>query len=713
MKPFVNFRPFLFWAVGLALGILSAKLYILGNTVLAVIISVGLLLVCVTTAFLFGGKEKRIRNVALLVSVIVLFAVGSFSTKSALRNFENANLYSHVYEVSARVDSLTENSGYKTAILSSVKLKGVNGGKTPYKIRAYVYGEKRLSVGDEVYFTSRLTDKPLIYNGNFSANDVAEGIKYLAEVSADKIIIAKNFTTVFEKVNFFIKDSLSKGLSGNEFAMAYALLTGFSGYMDGEVIESYRSAGIAHIFAVSGLHIGILAMALTFVLGKLKVNKYLTAVITTLTCFFYSGVCGFSSSSLRATVMCAVMLFARATGKKYDALSSVSLAGTVILLFSPLQLFCVGFRLSFSVVLGIVLLSSVFTKLFKFMPSKLASALGTVISAQIASIPICLTAFKHFSVVSVIFNLVFLPLITPVFIALLSTCLIGGALGASLYLLFPLKYVLTAMNSVITFFDYSPFMVGGFTFGAFAICYYVAYFISSGIVNLKKIPLRILTAIMILTCLVGTVSVTHYENGRVKAYVTGSDSFCAVLVESKSSSALIVAKATNDFSLSKLKTLATVSDNAEVDEIIVLNGACDDVQVLYTRLRSTVKSTTIRYLFANDKALNSVISASFIGVTAFGCEDNGFSLDGVNYQSSNSGYGLGVTCDGFSAYISGNLKGADTALGSDGLEYNITLAVNYQDYVFQKTMPSVKASFTAFYDAIDCESQGVRKFYFD
>ncbi len=712
MKPLFNFRPFLFLSVSLAVGILSAKIYFLNNFSAFIILFTAFILVCAVCFFIFGFKTNLRRNVAMLFAVIFVFFGGYFSTSKIINNFNNANLNSHVYEVSAQVSSVVESENYKTLILSSVNLKGVNGEKTSYKIRAYVYGAFDIEIGDNVIFTTSISDKSLIYNDNFSASDVASGIKYLVELTSEDITILGNDKTIFEKVNSFIKNSLSSGLNGDEFAMAYALLTGYSGYIDGEVIESYRNAGIAHIFAVSGLHIGILALALGFILKKLKVNGYVSAIIVTLACLFYSGVCSFSASSLRASVMCAVTMLSRASGRKYDALSSVSLSALIILAINPIQLFCVGFRLSFVVVLGIILLSPAFTKIFRFMPSKLATSLGTVVSAQLASIPVCLEVFGQFSTISIIFNLILIPLITPIFIALLLLCIIGGIFGISAYLLFPLKYVLIAIKSVITFFDYDTFLVGGFKMGMFSALYYVGYFAFSGIINLRKFTLNVLSAILVVSSILGTTITTICDNNAVKVYAIGCSSIEAVLVDGKEKSSLIIVGANLNYPVSKLDTISRVSGVEKVDEIIILNGVNVDAQNLYGRIMQSIKADKLYYYGENDELFNAIITASF-NVSASGYLEGQTLGTDVEYTSQYNGYALTLKSGDNYVFIGGKFDGANTSLKEDLQEYDLVFAGSYAEFVFGYIDGEIKATFTPYSDYVDCESQGVKKFYLD
>jgi predicted membrane metal-binding protein len=198
----------------------------------------------------------------------------------------------------------------------------------------YVGGYTYADVGDVVEFYAKITDVGLKYDGRYSWSNVASGVKYFCTVSREDLAITANDRTLFEDFNVFIRDTLRSGMDDDSFAVAYAMLCGNSDYTDTDVFDGYRSAGVAHIFAVSGLHIGFLSSALYIIFKKVRINEYVKTLLIITVLFAYSGVCGFSSSSLRATVMFGVLSFARVSGKRYDMLSSISLAFIILALFS-------------------------------------------------------------------------------------------------------------------------------------------------------------------------------------------------------------------------------------------------------------------------------------------------------------------------------------------------------------------------------------------
>ncbi|MBR1983934.1 MAG: ComEC/Rec2 family competence protein, partial [Clostridia bacterium] len=406
-KTFVNFRLITFIVLSLILGISVSYFMLMGKTFYAVFFAV--LFVTALLLYFAINFSRSVLKIKVIFSSIFIFAfiLGAFLFDVRVSNFNKANLGFKTQNVTATVKYAEDIINGQKLDLSDVALTGI--GKLDYNVELRVYGDVQYKLGDRINFTARLDDKEIIYDDRFMSNDIVDKIKYSAFAYSEDVVVIENTANLFQKINTGIKNVLKSGMSEDSFSIAYALLTGGSETIGDEVITIFRNTGVAHIFAVSGLHIGFLAVALTMLFSKVKINAYLKTLIISFILFLYSGVCGFSASSLRACIMSTVMLLTNITGYKYDGLTSVSMAGLIILILSPVQLFCVGFQLSFMVVIGILVFTPAINKLLKFLPYKLASSLATVLSAQISGIPILLYAFNKFSAISIIVNLLFIP----------------------------------------------------------------------------------------------------------------------------------------------------------------------------------------------------------------------------------------------------------------------------------------------------------------
>ncbi len=614
MKSFVNLRLIFFIAISLCLGIGFYGAIALFSSLSGVLVAISFVMLCSAFIILFIKKLGTKRTLSFIGVFIIFFTLGSFLVGGQITSFENANLNSHYYQITARIDQISSTIDGEKLLLTDVNVKGNIDENLDYKISLYVEGKTYLDIGDKIYFSSKLKDKSTIYSDRVMVEDISDKVKYTANITADQIMLVHQEKTIFQHVNVFIRDSLKEGLEDNEFSIAYALLLGNDDYMDEQVLSSYRAAGVAHIFAVSGLHIGFLSMALNFVLKKCGVKTWIKAIVIIPVLFFYSGVCGFSASSIRAAIMATVMLLVSIKGERYDGLSSLSIAAIILLLINPMEMFRVGFILSFGVVLGIVVLSEPISRLLKFMPEKIASTFGTVLSAQIVGMPICLMFFGKFSVVAIIANVLFIPIVSAIFIALLFMALFGGIFGISFITLFVPNYVIKALNFLITAVDTEALMVGGFSLFGFVIFYYLAVIICSGLINLRFITKLVTSILCIVICIIGTIICNVKENNSTKLFVTGSQNVCAsILSEGQTNTLIINSINPNLYSSSKLNALANKSGVKSLDAVIFC-GDNYDYHAVITKINNIFDIKNVYYYGDKEELTEKVITKSFPGI---------------------------------------------------------------------------------------------------
>ena len=171
----------------------------------------------------------------------------------------------------------------------------------------------------------------------------------------------------------------------------------------------YERAGISHILAVSGLHVGFLGMLVSNLLRKSRLGRKTQTSILLLLIWGYCAVVGFPASAVRATVMVSVRQCNLACGRRTDLLENLSIAALLILLCDPLQLLMPGFQLSFAAVWGIATVSSALASWKRGM-GWLGRSISTSIGAQLGIWPISLYFFGGISTVSLLANLFVIPL---------------------------------------------------------------------------------------------------------------------------------------------------------------------------------------------------------------------------------------------------------------------------------------------------------------
>lgn len=577
MKKFINFRPITYFLFALISGLLCSFALTVENVLLFwIAVSCALCLIVITV--IFGLVKTRRMAFYLAALFAIFFAVGFSSARIKASSFLNYDIPEQNYVISGRVDEFSEKDGDVRLLLSNVKFDGAYASQSPYKVLLTVTDGQGFEVGDEIICYAKPKSVGIVYNSAFNSYYIANGVRFLATTSATKVTVVQNSPNIFEKVNRVFRDTLKSGLNEEEFATAYALLCGNDGYMGESTLEAFRNAGIAHVFAVSGLHIGFLASLLQFVLSKLKVNSRIKTAIIIFVLFFYSGVCSFSSSSVRASIMVSVALLSKESGKKYDALSSISLAAIIILVLSPYEIFEVGFELSFVVSAGIIVFARSVSKLFGFLPEKISSSIGTVVAAQLFALPISLLRFGSVSIVSVLTNFVFIPVVGVIYTCLFSFTVVSAIFGAGGVLLFPMNYVLRFSNAVAKAVGVELFVFSTASLGIFTLFYYVAALIISPLCFLKRSAKAVLSVIFIVFTLGGSVlSVKQKEKGLELRIYSSYDMCCSLFTHDKSNT-LVLSHFGDRFYARGIRSLLSESGVDEIENLIILDTDNDDIQ---------------------------------------------------------------------------------------------------------------------------------------
>lgn len=201
----------------------------------------------------------------------------------------------------------------------------------------------------------------------------------------------------------------------DELAVASAIMLGYRDYMNADIVQAYASSGALHVLSVSGLHVGVLFLALQFLLqwmDKYRKLKWVKVMLVLAVMFFYAVLTGLSPSVLRAVVMFTFFVIAKALNRDNNMYNVLGVSCLLLLFWNPYLITEVGFKLSYLAVLGIVVLYPIFQPLLTFKNKLLKGAWSITclsIAAQIATFPISLYYFHQFPNLFLISNLIIIP----------------------------------------------------------------------------------------------------------------------------------------------------------------------------------------------------------------------------------------------------------------------------------------------------------------
>lgn len=206
------------------------------------------------------------------------------------------------------------------------------------------------------------------------------------------------------------------GLSNDEYGVAAAILLGYDDNLADEVRKNYVAAGSMHILCVSGMHVGIIYLLASFLLGFLnrkKWQKVLKQALLLALIWFYALIAGLSPSILRASLMLTFVIVGEMIHRKGFIINSIAASAFVLLCVNPNNLFEIGFLLSYAAVLGIVVLQRPIYSWFVIKNKLLDRAweiTAVALAAQAGTIPFTLFYFNQFSTYFVLSNLFMTPI---------------------------------------------------------------------------------------------------------------------------------------------------------------------------------------------------------------------------------------------------------------------------------------------------------------
>ena len=416
-----NLRVLPLFAAGLILGIFCVKLNVW--------IAATLLGAMILFVFLLFKTKSIGKGLALALCLALL---GGYTLAGVTLYCRNSVGITGDRTLTCRVTEVTESDDAFSVRADRIHTDG-----------KWVFGgialetEESVAVGDRLTVKGEVSIRTLSLDSFQSALSYRKGAKY--EITPESLTAEQGAPPFRYLAREKVRSLLLAAQGDRAGAFSYAMLFGDTEYMEDSDKTAMREVGVAHVVAVSGLHVGVLCAVILFLLNKLRVRKKARPFILLPILGFYAYLAGFTPSVLRASIMALVALTASALGERYDDISSLSLAAILILLIRPLYLFDLSFVMSFLAIFGIAALGNPLEKAFlrHKVPPRLASALALSFATTLSLIPLSAVVFGRIALAGFALNLIVVPLASAAFVlnlvALLPT-LVFPSFGAVLSL---------------------------------------------------------------------------------------------------------------------------------------------------------------------------------------------------------------------------------------------------------------------------------------
>ena len=320
---------------------------------------------------------------------------------------------------------------------------------------------EEVSLGDRVALSGMVipvSEKRNPHEFDYRSYLRSQGIH--VQLKADSLIRVKENKSIFEWIWWREKaiNLVEKNYSDQTAPIAKALLIGFKQDLDTQSKSAFARAGLSHIMAVSGLHVGFIIAPFWIIIPYFwtrKHGKALGLLLLILILLSYAGITGFSPSVSRASVMAFFLTYGKLYHKINDSINLTAAAAITLLMYDPNQLFEIGFQLSFSAVLIILLILPVIQKLLpywvrlKWFGKPLMVVIVSLV-VQFGLYPLQVYYFGEISLVSPLANALFVPLlgiVVPLSLIALGLTAVNPTIG--FWVNIPSLYFLEGMREFV------------------------------------------------------------------------------------------------------------------------------------------------------------------------------------------------------------------------------------------------------------------------
>lgn len=293
-----------------------------------------------------------------------------------------------------------------------------------------------------------------------------------------------------------------------------AMLVADKSTLDKNIKKLYSENGIAHIMAISGVHVAIIGMTLYGFLRKLKIGRLISGTFSIAIIILYGIMTGMSSSTERAVIMLILSIAAEYFGRKTDAPTSMGFAMIIMVLGNPYVILDAGFQLSFAAITGVTVVAPQLRKLLRMfkrfikeadekkkqkhkkimslrkMIIKLIDALVVGIASFITTTPVIIYYYYQFPPYSILINLIVIPLVSLIVGGSILVVLTGLFFtGAAVVMTYPVRLILFGYKYLCIFASGLPgasVLVGHISIGMVFV-YYLSVVLIFAILRMIRI----------------------------------------------------------------------------------------------------------------------------------------------------------------------------------------------------------------------------------
>ena len=479
----MNFRPAVLIPIVYGIGISAFVLGLKSFNIVAII----LVFTPVLTGAIYAFVKKKSLSLTLVWTIVfqLILVFGFFNFKLRYDIFFSEKTVEGECLVKAVYEGESESNGVRYLNFAKAEISDGETAIKGQKITVSTTAEEKFEYGNVISIYADFSPAANSYNGSRDLYACSSGVRYTGKTDFSEFTVNGNRPDIFGSVRRKLENVVKSGTDEKNAAFINAMIFGDKTELSASVLTGMKNAGVAHLFAVSGLHVGFITAMVYVLLKKIRVNRWISFAVTCAVSFFYCGICGFSPSSVRAFIMTAFFLLHRIVGVKYDMLNGVFLSAGILLLIKPEYLISYGFVLSYAAVISITVMVGPISRLLGFLPLSVRNSVSAVLAAQIGTLPFSVAFFGYVSWISAYLNFIVIPLVSVLFVISLSSVAVSAILPFAKIFMFIPNILVGAANKFVSEIDFSffttPLAAGGFR----ALIYCAGILAASDLFNLK------------------------------------------------------------------------------------------------------------------------------------------------------------------------------------------------------------------------------------
>ncbi|MBW2201179.1 MAG: DNA internalization-related competence protein ComEC/Rec2, partial [Deltaproteobacteria bacterium] len=497
----------------------------------------------------FIGVKIFQRQPSVITPILLFIALGYLSIQPCRApdfpsNHVTHYADTHPWKIVGIIDTPPQKSNHRLKFIIKAESLGQDDALFPVngKIRVTIwYNDFKLALGDRIAFVGRLRSIRNFNNpGGFDYKRYMafQSVWATTYVQGNRLTVlqknsGKNMRQCIEIARHKISDLIARVVKADSQGALKALIVGDRYALSKDLRANFNRAGVGHVLAISGLHLGIVAttafILFTWMLSHFKFflwkawTRKGAAVLSLFPVFIYALLAGMSPSTQRAVIMVTVFLMTFLVEREHDPMNTLAIAAMIILIVFPPSLFSISFQLSFSAVFSILYGMTwirhrqaihptrvkngwryqIPPKLFTFFLVSLFAILGTL--------PLVMYYFNQVSMLGLLTNLIVVPLIgfAVIPLGLCAVFLYPLSISVATWFFKASAAVLAPTLNLVNFIGDLPFAaMKTVTPTHLEICCY--YLMAWAILNLKKV--RPMTS--------GRQETQPVQNGKAKVEFT-------------------------------------------------------------------------------------------------------------------------------------------------------------------------------------------------